>query len=176
VVLGMSLLTFTALHVVISLIGIGSGFLIVGGLLKNKRFDGATAIFLATTVLTSLTGYLFPFTHLLPSQIVGAISLVALAIALYARYGRQMGRSWRSTYVITAMISLYLNVFVLVVQSFLKVPSLHVLAPNGKEPPFVITQLIVMVIFIALTVMGVKKFHPGGSTSAEPAWKNTKAS
>src|ERR1700684_4305413 len=113
-ILGMSLSTFTLVHVLISLVGIVSGLLVVYGLIQGKRFDGATAIFLATTVLTSLTGYLFPFTHLLPSQIVGAISLVALAIALYARYGRQMGRSWRSTYVITAMISLYLNVFVLV--------------------------------------------------------------
>jgi hypothetical protein len=175
-VLGMSLSTFTALHVVISVIGIGSGFLVVWGLLKNKRFDGATAIFLVTTVLTSLTGYLFPFTHLLPSQIVGAISLVALVIALYARYGQHMERSWRSTYVITAMISLYLNVFVLVVQSFLKVPSLHVLAQNGKEPPFVIAQVVVMVIFIALTVMGVKKFRPGSMTQMEPTWKNSRAS
>jgi hypothetical protein len=145
-------------------------------LLKNKRFDGATAIFLVTTVLTSLTGYLFPVEHLLPSHIVGAISLVALAIAIYARYGQHMGRSWRSTYVISAMISLYLNVFVLVAQLFMKVPALHALAPNGKEPPFAITQLVVMVIFIALAVFGVKKFHPGTPAALEPAWKGTKAS
>jgi hypothetical protein len=175
-VLGMSLSTFTALHVVISLIGIGSGLLVVWGLLGNKRLDGATAIFLVTTVLTSLTGYLFPVKHLLPSHIVGAISLVALAIAIYARYGRHMERSWRSTYVISAMISLWLNVFVLVVQSFLKVPSLHALAPNGNEPPFAITQVTVMVIFIVLTVVAVKKFRPETLAAVEPAWKNAKAS
>ncbi|HEY1659784.1 MAG TPA: hypothetical protein VGG14_15630 [Candidatus Sulfotelmatobacter sp.] len=175
-VLGMSLSTFTTLHVVISLIGIGSGLFVVWGLLNNKRFDGATAIFLVTTVLTSITGYLFPVERLMPSHIVGAISLVALAVAIYARYGRHMERSWRSTYVISAMISLYLNVFVLVVQLFLKVPALHALAPNGKEPPFAITQVIVMVIFIALAIGAVKKFHPGTIAALEPALKNGKAS
>lgn len=174
--LGMSLSTFTALHVIISLIGIGSGLFVVWGLLKNKRFNGATAIFLVTTLLTSLTGYLFPVEHLLPSHIIGAISLVALAIAIYARYGQRMERSWRSTYVIGAIISLYLNVFVLVVQLFLKVPALHALAPNGNEPPFAITQVIVIVIFITLTIGAVRKFHPETIAYAEPAWKSTKAS
>jgi hypothetical protein len=175
-VLGMSLSTFTALHVIISLIGIVSGLLVARGLLQNKRFDGATAIFLITTVLTSLSGYLFPVKHLLPSHIVGAISLVALAVAIYARYGAHMERSWRSIYVVSAMISLYLNVFVLVVQLFLKVPALHALAPNGKEPPFAITQLLVMVIFAVLTVAARKRFHPGMAATVEPAWKSTKAS
>ena len=175
-VLGMSLSTFTALHVVISIIGIGSGLLVAWGLLKNKRFDGATVIFLVTTVLTSLTGYLFPVKHLLPSHIVGAISLVALAIAIYARYGQHMERSWRATYVISSAISLWLNVFVLVAQSFMKVPSLHELAPNGNEPPFAISQLIVMVIFIVIAIVGVKKFHPATLSAVEPAWKSTKAS
>jgi hypothetical protein len=158
-VLGMTLSTFTALHVLISLVGIGAGAAVLLGMLEGKRLDGITAIFLFTTVLTSATGYLFPFHHLLPSHIVGAISLVALAIAIYARYAGHMEHGWRATYVITAMIAFYLNVFVLVVQAFLKVPALHALAPNGKEPPFAIAQLVVMAIFIAFTVAAVRKFR-----------------
>jgi hypothetical protein len=175
-VLGMSLATFTAVHVLISLIGIGSGLLVVWGFLNSKRFDGATAIFLITTVLTSLTGFLFPFHEVTPGIVLGVISLVVLAIAIVARYARHMEHSWRTIYVITATIALYLNVFVLVVQSFEKVPALHALAPNGKEPPFAITQLIVLVIFIALTVAAVRKFHPQTSAVAEATWKSTKAS
>jgi uncharacterized membrane-anchored protein len=106
---------------------------------------------------------------------VGAISLVVLAIAIYARYARHMERGWRATYVITAVIAFYLNVFVLVAQSFLKVPALHALAPNGKEPPFAITQLIVMAIFIVLGVFAVKKFRIV-SVAVEPAWTRSKAS
>jgi uncharacterized membrane-anchored protein len=174
-VLGMTLSTFTALHVLISLVGIGSGAAVLLGMLEGKRLDGLTAIFLFTTVLTSATGYLFPFHHLLPSHIVGAISLVVLAIAIYARYARHMERGWRATYVITAVIAFYLNVFVLVAQSFLKVPALHALAPNGKEPPFAITQLIVMAIFIVLGVFAVKKFRIV-SVAVEPAWTRSKAS
>jgi hypothetical protein len=129
----MSLSTFTFVHVLISLAGIGSGLLVVYGLLLGKRYDGATAIFLVTTVLTSLTGFLFPFTHLLPSHVLGIISLVALAIAIMARYGRHMAGGWRSTYVICAVAALYFNVFVLVVQIFEKVPAAHALAPLKKS-------------------------------------------
>ncbi len=157
--LGMSLATFTLVHVLISLVGIVSGFLVFYGLLKGRRMDGGTALFLATTVLTSLTGYGFPFTHLLPSHIVGAISLAALAMAIYARYAQRLAGGWRRTYVISAAIALYLNVFVLVVQMFEKVPALHALAPTQKEPPFAIAQLLVMIAFIVLTVMAAKRFR-----------------
>src|ERR1700733_3953809 len=129
-ILGMSLSTFTLVHVLISLVGIVFGLLVVYGLIQGKRFDGGTAIFLATTVLTSLTGFLFPFTHLLPSHIVGIISLVVLAVAIVARYARHLEGIWRLTYVVTAMIALYLNVFVAVVQSFEKVPALQSFAPT----------------------------------------------
>src|SRR5580704_7006849 len=112
--LGMSLSTFTLLHVIISLAGIGSGFIVLYGLLNSKRLDGWTAIFLTTTVLTSVTGYFFPFEGFKPSYVVGGISLLVLAIAIYARYSRGMDGGWRRTYVITAMIALYLNCFVLV--------------------------------------------------------------
>ena len=157
--LGMSLATFTLVHVLISLVGIVSGLLVFYGLLTGRRMDGGTALFLTTTVLTSATGYGFPFTHLLPSHIVGAISLVALAIAIFARYSRHLAGGWRKTYVISAAIALYLNVFVLVVQLFEKVPALHALAPTQKEPPFAIAQLLVMLLFIVLTVFAVKRFR-----------------
>ena len=159
-VLGMSLSTFTTVHVLISLLGIGSGFAVLLGLFSAKRVNGLTALFLLTTVLTSVTGFGFPFTHLLPSHKVAIISLVVLAIAILARYSFHMVGKWRWIYVVTAMIALYLNVFVLVFQSFEKVPALKAMAPTQSEPPFLVAQLAVMAIFIVLTIFAVKKFHP----------------
>jgi hypothetical protein len=173
--LGMSLSTFTLVHVLISLVGIGSGFLVLYGMFLAKRFDGATAIFLVTTILTSVTGFLFPFVHLLPSHILGAISLVALAVAIIARYARHMAGAWRSIYVVSAVLALYLNVFVLVAQIFMKVPVAHALAPTQSEPPFLVVQLIVMAIFVVLGVFAVKKFRLEPVASVQP-WRNTKAS
>jgi hypothetical protein len=158
--LGMSLSTFTAVHVIISLVGIGSGLAVLLGLFSAKRLNGLTALFLLTTVLTSVTGFGFPFTHLLPSHKIGIISLVVLAIAILARYSFRMVGKWRWIYVVTAMIALYLNVFVLVFQSFEKVPALKAMAPTQSEPPFLVAQLVVMAIFIVLTIFAVKKFHP----------------
>jgi hypothetical protein len=158
-ILGMTESTFTALHVLLSVIGIASGLLVVYGLLTAQRFDGATAIFLLTTVLTSVTGFLFPFVRLLPSHVFGIISLIALAIAIVARYPLRMAGPWRRIYVVCAVLALYLNVFVFVAQIFLKVPAAHALAPTGKEPPFLIAQIIVMAIFIALGILSAKKFH-----------------
>ena len=175
-VLGMTLQTFTLLHVLISLAGIGSGLIVLYGLLTGERLDSWTAVFLATTVLTSLTGYLFPVEHILPSHIVGAISLVMLAIALVARYARRMEGSWRWIYVVSAVIALYLNVFVLVVQSFMKVPAVHALAPTQKEPPFLVVQLTVMAIFLVLGILAVKKFRLASPAVVPVAWKSTKAS
>jgi len=158
-ILGMTTSTFTLLHVLISLAGIGSGFIVVYGLLTGKRLDGWTAIFLATTVLTSLTGFLFPVEHLLPSHIIGMISLVVLAVAILARYAGHMEHAWRWIYVVCAVLALYLNVFVAVVQSFLKIPAVHALAPTQKEPPFLVAQLVVMAIFVMIGVFAVKKFR-----------------
>jgi hypothetical protein len=158
-ILGMSLSTFTLVHVLLSLAGIGSGFIVLFGLLNGKRLDGWTAIFLTTTVLTSVTGFLFPVEHLLPSHIVGILSLLVLAIAILARYVFHIAGAWRRTYVIAAAIALYFNVFVAVVQSFLKIPALHALAPEGKEPPFLVAQVTVLLIFIALTIRATKRFH-----------------
>ena len=147
------------IHVLISLLGIGSGFVILAGFLGDRRLDGSNAFFLVTTILTSLSGFILPAHKILPSHILGVLSLIALAFACVARYSKKMQGGWRKTYVITAMISFYFNVFVLVVQSFLKVPALHALAPTGSEPPFAIAQSIVLIAFIVLTVLAVKKFR-----------------
>ncbi|MGA8500106.1 MAG: hypothetical protein WB683_01025 [Candidatus Sulfotelmatobacter sp.] len=158
-ILGMTTATFTLVHVLLSLVGIASGLLVVYGMLRGKRFDGATAIFLVTTALTSLTGFLFPVEHILPSHIFGIISLAALAVAIPARYTLRLAGAWRPIYVVSAVLALYLNVFVLVAQIFLKVPAAHALAPTGKEPPFLIAQVAVMVIFVVLGIFAVKKFR-----------------
>jgi hypothetical protein len=159
-VFGMSLAAFTQLHVILSLVGIGAGIVVLFGMLGGKRLPGWTALFLATTVLTSVTGFLFPFRQLLPSHIVGIISLVALAIALFALYVRRLAGSWRWIYVVTAVFSLYLNCFVGVVQAFLKQPFLKPLAPTQTEPPFVVAQAIVLLIFVVLGFLAVRAFHP----------------
>jgi len=158
-ILGMSLATYTVVHVVISLLGIGSGLVVVYGMLTGKRLDGWTALFLVTTVLTSVTGFGFHFDHLLPSHKVGIISLVMLVVAILARYPLHLAGGWRRTYVVCAVIALYLNVFVLVVQAFEKVPALNALAPTQKEPPFLVTQLAVVAIFIGLGVAAAKRFR-----------------
>ena len=160
-ILGMTLSAFTLFHVVLSLLGIASGLIVVYGLMTGKRLDAWTAIFLLFTVLTSVTGFLFPFTHLLPSHVVGILSLLMLAVAIFARYPRRLEGGWRRIYVICAMVALYLNCFVLVVQMFLKVPALHALAPKGNEPPFLIAQLALLAIFVWLTIVGARRFHCG---------------
>ena len=159
-ILGMTTATFTLVHVVLSLIGIVAGLLALYGMMQGRLWAGWTHLFLLTTVLTSATGYLFPTQHVMPSHIVGAISLVTLAIAMLALYGQRLAGAWRRTYVITAVIALYFNVFVLVVQAFEKVPALHALAPKGSEPPFAVVQLIVLALFIWAGVQAVKRFRP----------------
>ena len=160
-ILGMTLSAFTLFHVVLSLLGIASGLIVVYGLMTGKRLDAWTAIFLLFTVLTSVTGFLFPFTHLLPSHVVGILSLLVLAVAIFARYRGRLEGGWRRIYVICAMVALYLNCFVLVVQMFLKVPGLHALAPKGNEPPFLIAQLALLAIFVWLTIVAARRFHCG---------------
>jgi hypothetical protein len=160
-ILGMSTETYTLLHVLISLLGIGSGLIVAFGLLTGKRLDGLTAIFLVTTVLTSVTGFGFPFEHLSPAHKVGIISLVVLGAAIAARYLFHLAGKWRTVYVVGAVTALYLNVFVLIVQGFMKVPALKALAPTQKEPPFLVTQLVVLVIFLGIGIRATKKFHIG---------------
>jgi hypothetical protein len=158
-ILGMSTSTFTLVHVLLSLAGIGSGFIVLYEILTGKRLDAWNAVFLATTVLTSVTGFAFPFDHLLPSHKVGIISLAVLAIAIAARYAFHLASSWGRTYVVTAAMALYLNVFVAVVQAFLKVPALKALAPTQKEPPFLVAQLVVLAAFIARATVATRRFR-----------------
>jgi hypothetical protein len=154
------LMAFTLFHVAISLTGIFTGFIAVFGMIAGKRLDGLTAIFLLTTGLTSITGFLFPFHGVTPGIILGILSLLVLAVAIPARYVKHLAGVWRKIYAITATIALYFNVFVLIAQLFAKVPALHALAPKGNEPPFLITELVVMALFVFLSVAAAIKFHP----------------
>jgi hypothetical protein len=151
--------TFTLIHVGISLVGILSGLVVVFGMLAAKRLDAWTMLFLATTVATSVTGFFFPFQGFTPAHATGIVSLVALSVAIFARYGRQLTGAWRKTYVIGAVTGLYLNVFVLIVQSFLKIPALTDLAPTQSEPPFQITQFVALALFIVLGAVATIKFR-----------------
>ena len=161
-VLGMSLSAFTMLHVIISLIGIVSGLVVLSGPFGSTRMPDVTALFLLTTILTSITGFLFPFEKLLPSHMIGILSLVLLAIACIALYAMKLSGAWRWIYVVTAMIALYLNVFVLVIQSFLKVPALTALAPGNPPsgPVFAVVQGIVLLFFVVAIIGAVRRFRP----------------
>jgi len=154
----MILTAFTLFHVALSLVGILSGFVVVAGFMSAKRSNGWTALFLTTTVLTSVTGFLFPLHKFLPSHAVGIVSLIVLAVAIPALYVFRLAGPWRLTYVIGSVIALYLNVFVLVAQLFMKVPALKALAPTQSEPPFLGTQVVVMLVFIVLGVFAGKRF------------------
>jgi hypothetical protein len=167
-VLGMSLAAFTTVHVIISLVAIASGIVVLIGMLRSQRMPLWTALFLLMTVLTSVTGYLFPIHGFTPAQAVGAISLVLLAIAIFALYGRRLSGSWRWIYVLTAAAALWFNIFVLIVQSFQKVTFLNPLAPQVGPPfsepqntQFMIAQAAALVIMIVLGLVGAFKFHPG---------------
>ncbi len=163
----------TLSHVVISLIAIASGFIVVYGFLHANRMPRTTHLFLFTTFLTSLTGFIFfSRDQLLPSHITGVIALAVLVPTCVALYLRKLAGTWRRIYVIGAVVSLYLNVFVLVVQLFVKVPALHALAPGAPanpEPPFKIAQGAVFVLFIAIGFLAVKRFHPDGVARLAPA-------
>ena len=164
-IVGMSVGAFTLLHVVITLVAIGSGLIVVGGMFASRTLPGTTAIFLVATALSSITGFLFPIHGFTPALGVGVIALVILAVALFALYRMQLLGAWRPIYVIAAAVSLYLNVFVLVVQSFVKVPALNALAPTQSEPPFGITQAVVLLIFIVIALVALVKFRPARAGS-----------
>jgi hypothetical protein len=150
---------FTAFHVLLSLVGIGAGFVAIFGLIGGRWLNFWMSTFLWTTILTSVTGFLFPFKGMTPGIILGIISLVVLALSLYALYGRKMTGGWRTTFVITAVLAQYLNFFVLIVQSFMKVPALHALAPTGSEGPFKVAQLTALVLFVVLGFLASRNFR-----------------
>ena len=159
-ILGLSLVQFTYLHVFMSLIGIGAGIFIIFGLLTSRRLSILTSLFLITTVLTSLTGFLYPFNGMTPGIVLGILSMIALILAIVGLYVRKLAGAWRGIYVVSVIVAFYFNFFVLVAQAFDKVPVLHAVAPSQKSPGFMITQLAVLLIFILLTARAVKKFHP----------------
>ena len=146
-------------HVLLSLAGIASGLVVLFAMINARQLNGWTAFFLATTVLTSLTGFLLPSMGFDPARRVGVISLVALAAAIVALYGFRLRGAWRWIYVGTAAFALYLNCFVGVVQAFQKIPVLHALAPTGSEPPFVIAQVLVLGLFLILGILALRRFH-----------------
>jgi hypothetical protein len=156
----MILHIYTIIHTLISFVAIFTGLIVLFGMLAGERLDGWTKWFLITTVLTSVTGFFFPFHGFTPAHGVGIMSLLVLAVAIFARYPRQLAGAWRWIYVVTAVIALYLNVFVGVVQAFLKVPALHVMAPTQTEPPFKLTQLVVLALFIVLGIVAAIRFRP----------------
>ncbi|HZZ79882.1 MAG TPA: hypothetical protein VFE62_15290 [Gemmataceae bacterium] len=153
-------------HVGLSLVGIATGFMVIWGLINSKSLDGWTTAFLATTLATSLTGFLFPFHGVTPGIVIGVISTVVLAVAIVARYRFGMAGKWRPVYTVTAVVAQYLNFFVLIVQSFMKVPALHDLAPTQSEPPFAIAQLVALVAFIGLGVLATLRFRGHAAASA----------
>ena len=159
-------MTLTKIHVVISLIGILTGVVVLFGLISGRRLNGWTAWFLASTVGTSVTGFFFPFHGVTPGIILGIISLLLLAVAIFARYFRRFVGAWRWIYVVTAMIALYLNVFVLIAQLFQKVPALKALAPTQTDPPFLVAQLSTLLIFILLTIAAALRFRSANLRSA----------
>jgi hypothetical protein len=159
-ILGMSVPTFTLLHVIISLIGIATGIVVALALMAGRRLAGWTGLFLITTVLTSVTGFFFHSTSFGPPHVVGVLSLVILALAIPALYSKRLAGGWRAVYVIGAIAALWFNCFVGVVQAFQKLPFFHALAPTQKEPPFLIAQGLVLAIFVVVTVVSLRKFRP----------------
>jgi len=156
----MILETYTFVHVVISLVGIFTGLIVLFGLLAGKRLDGWTKWFLIMTTATSVTGFFFPFHGFTPAIALGIMSLIVLAVAIFARYPRQLAGRWRWIFVASAVIALYFNVFVGIVQAFEKIPALNALAPTQTEPPFKLTQLVVLVLFVLITIVAAIRFRP----------------
>jgi len=150
---------FTAVHTLISLVAIVAGCVVMSGLIRSKRRDAWTAVFLGTAAATTVTGFFFPFHGPTPAIILGVISLVPLTFAFLGRYRHRLAGAWRWIYVVSACVVLYFSVFVLVVQSFQKVPGLHALTPTESEPPFKVTQLTVLILFVVLTVVSTRNFH-----------------
>jgi hypothetical protein len=159
-ILGMSTADFTLLHTILSLIAIVSGFIVLGGMYAARRLPGWTELFLVTTALTSITGFFFPNTKITPGQVFGAATLIVMVPTLIALYRFRLHGVWRWIYAGGAVVVLFLNFFVLIAQAFAKVTVLQPLAPTQSEPPFLITEFIVLVIFVVLGVLPLVRFHP----------------
>lgn len=164
-IFGLSVATYTLLHVVLSLAGIVAGLVVAGGLIAGARPERCAAVFLVTTIAANVTGFGFPFVHFLPSHAVGIISLVVLVVVIVAHYVKHFAGRWRTTYAGGLVVATYFNVFVLVAQLFKRIPVLFVAAPTQSEPPFVLTQSLVLALFIWLGVAAVKGFRPVPTSS-----------
>jgi hypothetical protein len=162
-VLGLSLSAFTVIHVIISLMAIAAGFVVFYELLASKRLGGWNSLFLATTLLTSVTGFMFPFSGPTPAVVTGILSMIVLAVALFAFYARHLSGAWRATYVVTALIALWFNAFVGVVQAFQKIGALRALAPTQSEPPFLVAQAGLLALFVIFGFLAVRRFHPAAT-------------
>ena len=156
----MILQIYTIIHTLISLIAIFTGLIVLFGMIGGKRLDGWTKWFLVTAVATTITGFFFPFHGFTPAIALGIISLPFLALTIFARYPKNLAGAWRWIYVVGAVICLYFNLFVLVVQAFEKITALHTLAPTQTEPPFKLTQLVVLLVSVLLAIVATIRFHP----------------
>ena len=159
-IFGLSIGAFTTLHTVISLLAIAAGFVVLVLLIGGRMARVVTMFYLVTSILTDITGFMFYKGSFGPPYVVGVVSLIALLLACYALYGANLTGAWRGTWVVCAVIGLYLNCFVAVVQAFGKLPALHALAPNGSEPPFAIAQGVTLLVFVALGWMAFIRFRP----------------
>jgi hypothetical protein len=156
----MTLLTaYTIVHVLISLVALFTGWVVVAGLLRGRHIPGWTSWFLIASATTSVTGFFFPATRLMPSHILGILTLLASCPAMYALYSRSLAGGWRKAYAICATLTAYFNTFAIVSQLFGKVPALKALAPTQTEPPFAIAELSVMILFFILGILAVKRFR-----------------
>lgn len=174
-ILGMSTATFTFLHVLVSLLGIGAGFVVVLGLIAGKQLPRWTALFLIATIATSLSGFLFPFKGVTPGIAIGILSMILLLVAIVARYAGRLVGAWRGTYILTSILALYFNFFVLIVQSFQKVPALKAIAPTMSSPAFGVTQLAALVVFVTLAILAFRRFR-GEPRARMEAWSSRSAS
>jgi hypothetical protein len=165
----MNIIALTLGHTIISIVAITAGLVVMGGLIAGVRIDGWTGIFLVTTALTSITGFFFPFSNLTPSQWIGIISLVILPFVIAARYWKHLQGGWRGTYVVGTVLVLYLNFFVLMVQLFRRIPALLVAAPKQTEPPFVVSQLLILALFVWLGLAAYRRFRPRDVVTAKQA-------
>ena len=152
--------TFTRIHVFISLVGIASGFVVVGGMLRAQRNSSATSLFLHSTLLTSITGLLLPSSGITPAVVLGYLSIALMFVAFLAVNSFQLRGAWRWAYIVSAIIALYFNCFVATVQAFQKLPTLQPLAPTLSEPPFQIAQGVLLVVMTVLGFLSVRNFHP----------------
>jgi hypothetical protein len=165
-ILGMSVRAFTVFHVALSFVGLLSGVVVVLGMLNDMRLPRWTALFVVTTIATSATGFLFHSSSFDPPQVVGVISLIVLTGAVAALYIYRLSGGWRSVYVAAAVLALYLNAFVGIAQAFQKIPLLQALAPTGSEPPFLLAQAVVLMLFVLIAVLSLKRFHPSPVAAA----------